>query len=56
MFIRTAKGLVERGARGLLLGSTDLGFVLQQQDFEVPVFDAAEIHSKGVVDWAMGIS
>jgi len=56
MFMDAANKLIERGAQGLILGSTDLGFVLDQQDFEergVSVFDAAKIHAVGVAEWAL---
>ena len=53
MFKDVADRLIRRGAMGLILGSTDLGFVLEQADFEVPVFDAARIHALGAADWAL---
>ncbi|KAL9107677.1 MAG: hypothetical protein Q9227_007484 [Pyrenula ochraceoflavens] len=53
MFKEAANRLLVRGAQGLILGSTDLGFVLEQADFEVPVFDAAKIHAQKVAEWAL---
>jgi len=32
MFMDAANKFIERGAQGLILGSTDIGFVLDQQD------------------------
>jgi len=52
-FTRTAEGLIQDGADCLILGSTDLGFVLQEGDVEVPIFSTAELHAKGVANWAM---
>jgi aspartate racemase len=54
-FKRTAEGLIKDGADCLILGSTDLGFVLQEGDVDVPMFSTAEIHAKGVAEWALKI-
>jgi aspartate racemase len=53
MFKDAANKLIERGAKGIILGSTDLGFVLEQKDFDVPVFDAAKVHALGAAEWAL---
>jgi len=36
--------LRERGADGLILGCTEVGLILSQSDFSVPVFDTALLH------------
>lgn len=53
MFRDAAIRLIDRGVQGLILGSTDLGFVLSQADFDVPVVDAAYVHAEGVAEWAL---
>ena len=54
MFRHAAAKLLERGAKALILGSTDLGFVLQQNDFPgTPVLDVAYIHAQGLAEWAL---
>jgi aspartate racemase len=52
-FKKTAEGLVRDGADCLILGSTDLGFVLQEGDVDVPMFTTAVSHAKGVAEWAL---
>lgn len=52
-FIKTANDLVNLGAEAIILGSTDLGFVVTEKDVSVPLFETAAIHSKGVAEWAM---
>ena len=52
-FVKTAKELVGQGAEGIILGSTDLGFVVTEDVVQVPLFDTATIHAKGVAEWAM---
>ena len=43
MFVKEARALVERGAQATILGSTDLGFVITQEDIggNVQLLDAA---------------
>ena len=53
MFLQAATKLVQQGAQGLILGSTDLGFVIRQEDVGVPIFDTAKIHALGVARWAL---
>lgn len=53
MFLRAARELVRQGAEGLILGSTDLGFVIGEEDVSVPVFDTAKLHALGVARWAL---
>ena len=54
MFKDVAMGLVNRGAKALILGSTDLGFVLSQDDFpDIQVLDAAKVHAIGLAQWSL---
>ncbi|PNP75953.1 hypothetical protein FNYG_10813 [Fusarium nygamai] len=52
MFVEQAEKLVGRGAQGIILGSTDLGFVLRQQDVgDIPLFEPAAIHAQELGIW-----
>ena len=54
MLLREARDLKERGAEGLVLGSTDLGFVFEDEgEVGMPLFDSARIHAIGVAEWAI---
>ncbi|KAJ9602495.1 hypothetical protein H2200_013038 [Cladophialophora chaetospira] len=53
-FIQTIKDLCDRGAQGLILGSTDLGFLIKQEDVDIPLFDTALLHAQGVAEWVVG--
>jgi aspartate racemase len=53
MFLRVARELLGQGAQGLILGSTDLGFVIKEEDVGVPLFDTAKIHALGAAKWAL---
>lgn len=52
MFLEVAEGLFAQGAEGLILGSTDLAFVIKPEDVKVPTFDTATIHALTVAKWA----
>ena len=52
LFLTVANDLVKQGAQGLILASTDLAFVIKDQDMDVPLFDTATIHASGVAKWA----
>jgi aspartate racemase len=53
MFLSVTRKLLDQGAEGLILGSTDLGFVIREEDIGVPIFDTAKIHALGVAKWAL---
>lgn len=45
-FIRIIELLKEKGARGVILGCTEIGLLVRQEDSPLPVFDTAEIHAQ----------
>ncbi|KAK9780671.1 putative Asp/Glu/hydantoin racemase [Seiridium cardinale] len=55
MFLRQALKLVGRGVQAIILGSTDLGFVLHQEDLgdNVVLIEPALIHAEGAARWAL---
>ena len=46
--------LVQAGAEGIILGCTEIGLLVQEQDVPVPVFDTMEIHARIAVEAALG--
>ena len=48
--------LVAGGAQGIVLGCTEIGLLVKQEDVPVPVFDTMEIHARAAVDAALGRS
>lgn len=52
-FLRIIKSLEAQGAQGVILGCTEIGLLIQQQDVAIPVFDTTLIHSKVAVDVAL---
>ena len=53
MFLSVTAQLTQRGAEGLILGSTDLGFVIKEGEVTIPIFDTAKIHALGVARYAL---
>ena len=45
--------LVKEGAEGIILGCTEIGLLVKQEDSPVPLFDTTEIHAKAAVKYAL---
>ncbi|MGD9304352.1 MAG: amino acid racemase, partial [Desulfobacterales bacterium] len=45
--------LVKEGAQGIILGCTEIGLLVKQEDSPVPLFDTTEIHAKAAVKYAL---
>lgn len=48
------KHLITAGARGIILGCTEIGLLVKPGDSSVPLFDTTEIHAKAAVKYALG--
>lgn len=46
--------LVQRGAQGVILGCTEIGLLVSQDDLTVPAFDTTALHCAAAVDWLAG--
>lgn len=44
-YLRIIENLKQRGVQGVILGCTEIGLLIQQQDTELPVFDTTQIHA-----------
>lgn len=47
------QNLIDRGAQGIILGCTEIGLLIHDEDAEVPLFDTAQIHVKAAVKEAL---
>ena len=45
--------LVLQGARGIVLGCTEIGLLVGAEDSPVPVFDTTKIHAEAAVEYAL---
>jgi aspartate racemase len=46
--------LRQRGAQGIVLGSTEFPLVIKASDVIIPLFDTTLLHSQMAVDFIMG--
>ncbi|WP_343215917.1 aspartate/glutamate racemase family protein [Collinsella sp. An2] len=47
-------GLAKDGAQGVILGCTEIGLLVHQDDTEVPLFDTTQIHARRAALAALG--
>ena len=52
-FQKVIQKLIDRGAEGIILGCTEIGLLIQQNDAEIPLFDTAKIHVEAAVKEAL---
>lgn len=45
--------LTDAGAQGIILGCTEIGLLVKDEDSPVPLFDTARIHAEAAVDLAL---
>ncbi|WP_128896549.1 aspartate/glutamate racemase family protein [Longirhabdus pacifica] len=45
--------LVNKGAEGIILGCTEIGLLIKEEDSEIPIFDTTIIHAMQALDKAM---
>ena len=49
-------GLVARGTEGIILGCTEIGLLVRDEDSSVPLFDTTRIHAVAVVMRALAVA
>jgi aspartate racemase len=45
--------MVGEGAEGVILGCTEIGLLVKQEDTAIPLFDTTEIHARAAVEFAL---
>jgi aspartate racemase len=45
--------LISQGAEGIILGCTEIGLLVHQEDSGVPLFDTTRIHAEAAVEYAL---
>jgi len=53
-YVGIMRHLVQRGAQGVILGCTEIGLLVGQDDIDAPVFDTTLIHAQVAVEAALG--
>lgn len=52
-YLQVIEDLVNSGAQGIILGCTEIGLLIKQEDVNVPVFDTTVIHARAAVNKAI---
>jgi len=52
-FCAIIQKLVAGGAEGIILGCTEIGLLVNQQDAQVPLFDTTKIHAQAIAQFAL---
>jgi aspartate racemase len=52
-YLEIIDGLAARGAAGIILGCTEIGLLVRQQDTSVRLFDTTQIHAQAAVQAAL---
>ena len=52
-YLSVIDNLKSRGAEAILLGCTELGLIVSQEDVSLPLFDTTVIHAKAAADFAL---
>lgn len=52
-FKKIIENLAVRGAQGIILGCTEIPLLVDQKDYDIPLFDTTTIHAKSAVEYAL---
>lgn len=52
-FLAVMDNLARQGARGIILGCTEIGLLVRQEDSILPLFDTAALHAAAAADLAL---
>ena len=52
-YTRIIDDMVKEGAEGIILGCTEIPLLLDQNDFDIPLFNTTEIHADAAVRFAV---
>ena len=54
-YLKVISELKERGAEGIILGCTEIPFLIKQSDCDILLFDTVKIHSRAGVDHVLSL-
>ncbi|HEB7713829.1 TPA: aspartate/glutamate racemase family protein, partial [Campylobacter coli] len=52
-YLKIIQKLKDEGAQGIVLGCTEIGLLISQEDTNIPIFDTALIHALDAVNLAL---
>ena len=51
--VEVIKTLQSKGARGVILGCTELPILISESDLDIPIFDTGKIHAHRAIEWSL---
>lgn len=52
-YLKIIEKMAEEGAQAVILGCTEIGLLIQQEDCKLPLYDTVQIHAHKAVDMAL---
>jgi amino-acid racemase len=52
-YVGIIEQIIRQGAEGIILGCTEIGLLVHQEDSRVPLFDTTRIHAEAAVEYAL---
>jgi aspartate racemase len=52
-YLEIIERLAKEGAEGIILGCTEIGLLIKEDDVQVPLFDTTRIHALAAVEYAL---
>jgi aspartate racemase len=52
-YIEIIEQMISQGVEGVILGCTEIGLLVHQEDSHVPLFDTTRIHAESAVEYAL---
>ena len=52
-YLKFISQLQDRGAEGIILGCTEIGLLIKQEDTEITLFDTTQIHAETAAKWSI---
>ena len=52
-FLSVINAMQDKGAKGVILGCTEIPLLVKQEDANIPIFDTAYLHAQSAVDFAL---
>ncbi|MBX2868027.1 MAG: aspartate/glutamate racemase family protein [Acidiferrobacterales bacterium] len=52
-YLEIVQNAISNGADGVIFGCTEVGLLISQEDFSVPVFDTTSLHARDALDFAL---
>lgn len=53
---RILESMISKGANGIILGCTEFPLIVEETDFNLPIFNTTKIHSRAATDFILGLA